>query len=170
MALRQVLVGSNPNDGTGDSIRDAFIKCNENFSNLDVTLGANASFVQLSVTNGISGGIITSPIYKSTNYIQNDNSVTIQNTSATVIDSWSALSYRSCKYNIEISDGTNSGFYEILVVHNTASVSHSIFGNVVIGSIGSFSTSISSGVVNLTFTAATATNKVIKTTRTLINT
>jgi len=35
MAIEIINVGSSPNDGTGDPIRDAFIKCNENFDELD---------------------------------------------------------------------------------------------------------------------------------------
>lgn len=169
MALKQVLVGTNPNDGTGDSIRAAFVKCNENFASLDVTLGANASFVQLSVSNGISGGIITSPVYKSTNYTQNDGSVTANSTAPVIVDQWSITPYDACKYLVEVADGTNSGFYEILVTHNSSTVSHSITGSVVIGSVGSFSTAIVTSNVQLTFTPATATNKIVKFTRILIN-
>lgn len=35
MAITEINVGSTPNDGTGDSIRDAFIKANDNFLFLD---------------------------------------------------------------------------------------------------------------------------------------
>jgi len=35
MAIQDIAVGSVPNDGTGDSIRDAFIKANDNFLFLD---------------------------------------------------------------------------------------------------------------------------------------
>jgi hypothetical protein len=34
MAQQTIGVGSAPNDGTGDPIRDAFIKCNDNFTEL----------------------------------------------------------------------------------------------------------------------------------------
>ena len=34
MALQVINVGSAPNDGTGDAIRTAYIKCNDNFAEL----------------------------------------------------------------------------------------------------------------------------------------
>ena len=34
MALQVINVGVAPNDGTGDSIRTSFIKCNDNFAEL----------------------------------------------------------------------------------------------------------------------------------------
>ena len=34
MALQVINVGSSPNDGTGDAIRTAYIKCNDNFAEL----------------------------------------------------------------------------------------------------------------------------------------
>lgn len=169
MALKQVVVGTNPNDGTGDSIRDAFIKCNENFSSLDITLGANASFIQLTVTNGISGGIVTSPVYKSTTYTRSDAVISATTTAPITIDSWATVSYRSAKYMVSVTDGTNSAMYEVVLTHNTATVSHTVGVSVVIGTVGSFSSSKSNGNVVLTFTPATATNKTFKITKTLID-
>jgi hypothetical protein len=37
MAIENINVGSSPNDGNGDPIRDAFIKCNDNFDELETT-------------------------------------------------------------------------------------------------------------------------------------
>jgi len=37
MAIEIINVGSSPNDGNGDALRDAFIKCNDNFDELDTT-------------------------------------------------------------------------------------------------------------------------------------
>lgn len=34
MALQVINVGSAPNDGTGDAIRTAYIKCNDNFAEI----------------------------------------------------------------------------------------------------------------------------------------
>jgi hypothetical protein len=58
MAQQQINVGAAPNDGQGDPIRDAFIKCNNNFTELfSVSSGTNAisngnSVVQISTANG----------------------------------------------------------------------------------------------------------------------
>jgi hypothetical protein len=37
MAIENINVGISPNDGTGDALRNAFIKCNDNFDELDFT-------------------------------------------------------------------------------------------------------------------------------------
>lgn len=37
MAIEIINVGASPNDGNGDPIRDAFIKCNDNFDELETT-------------------------------------------------------------------------------------------------------------------------------------
>ena len=50
MAQQIINVGSVPNDGTGDSNRDAFIKSNENFSEL-YAKGAAGSSIDLSDNN-----------------------------------------------------------------------------------------------------------------------
>jgi hypothetical protein len=48
MAITNINVGTTPNDGTGDPIRDAFIKCNDNFTDLDTTK-------QDTLTNPVTG-------------------------------------------------------------------------------------------------------------------
>jgi hypothetical protein len=58
MAQQQIDVGAAPNDGLGDPIRTAFIKCNDNFTELFTgSGGANAisngnSVVQINTNNG----------------------------------------------------------------------------------------------------------------------
>jgi hypothetical protein len=57
MAQQEINVGTAPNDGQGDPIRNAFIKCNDNFTELFSGSGSNAisngnSVVQISTANG----------------------------------------------------------------------------------------------------------------------
>jgi hypothetical protein len=58
MAQQTINVGTSPNDGQGDPIRTAFIKCNDNFTELfSGSGGSNAisngnSIVQISTANG----------------------------------------------------------------------------------------------------------------------
>lgn len=42
MAIEIINVGATPNDGTGDGLRTAFIKCNNNFAYLDTFISNNA--------------------------------------------------------------------------------------------------------------------------------
>jgi hypothetical protein len=55
MAITTINTGSNPNDGSGDSIRAAFIKANENFTYLQSIIGNLA-------LNGTSGLIVSGPV------------------------------------------------------------------------------------------------------------
>lgn len=41
MTIRAIDIGNVPNDGTGDDLREAFVKVNENFSELDSRTGPN---------------------------------------------------------------------------------------------------------------------------------
>ena len=70
-------VGSNPNDGTGDSLRDAFITINENFANIE-TVGFNSSDINCTGSievNGyasINGNLIANNAYINGNLIVNN--------------------------------------------------------------------------------------------------
>jgi hypothetical protein len=58
MALEQLNVGNTINDGTGDDLRDAFVKINQNFQELDIlsatNLGTSGAEVFAGVTNGVA--------------------------------------------------------------------------------------------------------------------
>jgi hypothetical protein len=58
MALEQINVGNTINDGTGEDLRDAFIKINQNFQELDIlsatNLGTSGAEVYAGVTNGVA--------------------------------------------------------------------------------------------------------------------
>jgi hypothetical protein len=55
MALEQLNVGNTINDGTGDDLRDAFVKINQNFQELDIVsainLGTSGAEVLLTLEN-----------------------------------------------------------------------------------------------------------------------
>lgn len=50
MALNFVNVGSSPNDGTGDRLRDAFTKCNSNFNAVSGADNGSLSAAQFFIT------------------------------------------------------------------------------------------------------------------------
>lgn len=58
MALEQINVGNTINDGTGEDLRDAFIKVNQNFQELDIlsatNLGTSGAEVYAGVTNSVA--------------------------------------------------------------------------------------------------------------------
>lgn len=62
MAIEIINVGASPNDGNGDPIRDAFIKCNDNFDELDTTKiggsGTDNYVAKFSGTDSIENSLI----------------------------------------------------------------------------------------------------------------
>lgn len=62
MAIEIINVGASPNDGNGDPIRDAFIKCNDNFDELDTTKiggsGTDNFVAKFSGTDSIENSLI----------------------------------------------------------------------------------------------------------------
>jgi|688.fasta_scaffold00326_4 hypothetical protein len=106
-----------------------------------------------------------------------DSTKTLVNTDdPTIIDSYNTQQYRGAKYLIQIDEGTGSGadfeLIEILLVaDNNGNVFATEYGVVTSnGYLGNFDTEFVGGVVNLYFTANTATNKTIKVLRTGITT
>ena len=69
--LANINVGSSPNDGTGDSLRTSFTKCNDNFQILDAlatqfvagNLVGNVTSTGTSTFNTLNGNVITSNLF-----------------------------------------------------------------------------------------------------------
>lgn len=58
MSQQIINVGSSPNDGTGDPLRTAFQKCNDNFDELYTAGGSGTvTYVSVVAANGISGSV-----------------------------------------------------------------------------------------------------------------
>lgn len=64
MTLQVINIGSAPNDGTGDTLRDAYDKCNDNFDELYGLIRAEGN-VSLSAGNNV---VVLSSAFASTNY------------------------------------------------------------------------------------------------------
>jgi hypothetical protein len=115
MALEQINVGGTVNDGTGDDLRDAFIKINQNFQNLDgVFLGAaNLGSAGAEVYAGLTNNTANFRRLVAGNNIeltQLDNSITISSTTEnsryTVTgDSGSLIAGNGIPLNINGSNG-----------------------------------------------------------------
>jgi hypothetical protein len=79
----------------------------------------------------------------------------------TTIDSFSTTAYRSAKYIVQVTNGTNFQTQEALVVHNGTTPQINSYGLVQTnGNLGILSASISGSTVSVQFTAANATNTV----------
>ena len=85
----------------------------------------------------------------------------IVGTSATAIASFSASEYRGAKYIVTVSNSPNYAITECMIVHDGTTASLITYGEILTGNnLGTFSASINSGNVELSFTGVTANNSV----------
>ena len=85
------------------------------------------------------------------------NTFTTSSTSQVSVDSFSAATYRSAKYQVQMTSGTSYHTIELLLIHDGTTVYLTQYGEIFSGSsLGSFDASISAGVLNLLFTATNA--------------
>ena len=101
-----------------------------------------------------------------------DGTATINSSSATVIDSFVAATYRSAKYNIQVTDATNSR-YEIVeanITHDGSSAYVSTFGRTTNYSedLVTLTADINSGSVRLLGTISNSNSHVLKFVRRII--
>lgn len=91
-----------------------------------------------------------------------DRTTTTLTTSTTtpdqVLDSWTASIYRSSKYQIQISSGTDYETLEMLVIHDGTTASQITYANVATGTTGltTFNVDILAGAVRLLTTPTNA--------------
>lgn len=102
MTKQTLDIGTNANDGTGDTLRSGGQKINDNFSELYLTLGGNSI-----ASNGINASYATQ---------------TIDTASATVNDSDTLIIFNKGSGTIAatLGDGTSTGEYKIFLNINSA--------------------------------------------------
>lgn len=97
---------------------------------------------------------------------------TLATVSQTAVDSFSASTYRSCKYLVQITENISNYYHvtELLLIWNGSSVQKVEYAVVTTaGELGTFDADINSGNVRLLFTANDAHSRTVKYHRTLIN-
>lgn len=92
------------------------------------------------------------------------SSVTMATTEDTVVvDEFPIGTYRSAKYETQVSDGINFQISEIRVLHDGALAYMTEYGVIVNDTLmGTFSVDISNGLFQLSFTPVNASSKTIK--------
>jgi len=103
--------------------------------------------------------------------IANDNVVqaTVATTSATSVDTWAKATYRSAKYLIQITQGSNYQVSEIMVIQDGTNTYMTEFAVIETnGALGTFTSSISGSNAVLTVTMGSATSATINIQRTLL--
>jgi hypothetical protein len=94
---------------------------------------------------------------------------TVATTTQTAVDTFAAASYRSAKYVIQITQGSNYQVSEIMVLHNGTTTSTAEYAMMNTGGVlATLATDISGGNVRLLVTMASATSATINITRTTI--
>ena len=95
----------------------------------------------------------------------------VTTTNQLAVFSYAAATYRTAKILVQIVDSTNSAYHsaEFILIHNGTTVNLVQYGVVATGSeLGTFDASISSGNVQLLFTATAATTKTVKAVATML--
>jgi hypothetical protein len=116
--------------------------------------GASPTFAALNVADA------SDPV-KST--LEDFDSATTTTTSATSIKTVSSTDYRSVKYVIQATEGTNYMVTEILAIHDGSNVSYTEYGTVVVGTApASYDVDINSGNIRLTATPASSSSTVFR--------
>ena len=103
--------------------------------------------------------------------VANDNVVqaTVASTSPTQIDSWAKATYRSAKYLIQVTQGTNYQVSEIMVIQDGTNTYMTEFAVIETnGVLCTFTSSISSSNAVLTVTMGSATSATINIQRTML--
>ena len=140
---------------TGDSSNDRVI--------ISETLSSN---VVLKTGGTFTGqvGIVDSAIFS--------GNTSLATSSDYVIDSFSASTYRSCKYLVQVTDNVSNYYHvtELLLIWNGSTVQMVEYAvATTAGELGTFNADINSGNVRLIFTATNSQSKTVKYHRTLIN-
>ena len=144
----------------------------------------DAAGTQKSVGIGTTVSINTSGIITATSFVSDDITstslvlpeglvssgvTTTTTTSESSIDSFSASSYRSAKYQVQITQGSSYHTTEVSIVHDGSDSYGTEYGTVRTGiSLASFNTDISGGNVRLLATPASSSSTTFKLVRTLI--
>ncbi len=96
-------------------------------------------------------------------HYQRSDSTSVSSTSATTIATHAAATYRSVKYNVQITQGSNYHSTEINVIHDGSNVAMGEYGTIFTGSsLATFDATISSGNLLLQVTMGSASSATIK--------
>jgi hypothetical protein len=114
----------------------------------EITINTSVSPTFSSITSNNSINIGTTNIVSITS-----NTLTTLSTSQVTVDSFDISIYRSAKYFVQMISGTNYHIIELNVIHDGTNTSMAQYGEVILGtSLGSFQTSINTGILQLLFT------------------
>ncbi len=135
-----------------------------------VTISGVSTISQLNIENGITiSGIVTSSSYSLPDGLISSGVSTTTTTSETSIDSFSSTIYRSAKYQVQITKGSEYQITEIFIVHDGTSSHQTEYATVKTGTtLSTFSSDINTGSVRLLVTPSSSDSTNFKIIRTLV--
>lgn len=137
--------------------------------NLGIGVATPNAKLQVEGTANVSGNVAFGGTVSKTDVEDTYISNTTASTTQTVIDSFSATTYRSAKYIIQATNGTSYHYTEVAIVHDGTTAYATEFATMFTGaSLVSFAVDINTGNVRLLATAANATTTTYKIDRKLI--
>ena len=116
---------------------------------------------------GDTTGDLTGNVYLSQGFV-NSSSTTVTSTSQTAIDTFPAATYRSAKYQVQITRGSEYHITEVYLVHDGTSSYGTEYATIKTGSqLATFDSDINSGNVRLLATPTSSSSTVFKVIATL---
>ena len=116
---------------------------------------------------GDTTGDLTGNVYLSQGFV-NSGSTTVTSTSQTAIDTFPAATYRSAKYQVQITRGSEYHITEVYLVHDGTSSYGTEYATIKTGSqLATFDSDINSGNVRLLATPTSSSSTVFKVIATL---
>ena len=139
-----------------------------------VTSGTNPTTLSgYGITDALSNTAANTSVPLTDGLISSITFNTTSTTAAQVLDSNAVATYRSVKYEIQVTSGTSFQISEAIVITDGTNANISEFGIINIGttitSLATFDASVSGGNLQLLVTPAQATSTVYKVIKTLIN-
>ena len=135
-----------------------------------VTISGVSTISQLNIENGITiSGVVTSSLYSLPDGLISSGVSTTNTISETAIDSFSSSLYRSSKYQIQITRGSEYQSTEIFVIHDGTTTYQTEYAIIKTGNtLSAFSADIDTGNVRLLVTPSSTDPTTFKFVKTLI--
>lgn len=139
---------------------------------LSIKPGNNVSIIANTITKTITIETDSTPSFDGIDLNNNSTIVsdtfTTSTTNQTVVDTWPIASYRSAKYEVQLTSGSSYHVIELRVLHDGAIVYLAQYGEMYTSSsLGTFDAGIATGNMELLFTPTNA-NTTVKYLRSLI--
>lgn len=149
------------------------ITINANAGTDTITIGETLTGNVILTTGGIiSGDLTVTGVTKQKDSTLYSGNTSLSTVSQTVIDSFSASTFRSAKYLIQVTDNVSNYYHvtELLLIWNGTDVQKVEYAVVTTaGELGTVDADINTGSVRLLFTATDTHSRTIRFIRTLIN-